>query len=33
MMQFDTAATIAYIFGLTPPRSWVGRPVLSVFSK
>jgi predicted AlkP superfamily pyrophosphatase or phosphodiesterase len=33
MMQFDTAATIAYIFGLTPPRSWVGRPVLSVFTK
>ena len=31
MMQYDTAATIAHIFGLTPPRSWVGRPVLSVF--
>ena len=31
MMQYDTAATIAYIFGLTPPRSWIGRPALSVF--
>jgi arylsulfatase A-like enzyme len=33
MMQYDTAATIAYIFGLATPRSWVGRPVLSVFAK
>ena len=31
MMQYDTAATIAYIFGLTTPRTWIGRPVLSVF--
>ena len=31
MMQYDTAATIAHILGLTPPRSWVGRPVLSAF--
>ena len=33
MMQYDTAATIAYIFGLEMPCSWVGRPVLSVFKK
>ena len=33
MMQYDTAATIAHIFGLEMPRSWVGRPVLSVFQK
>lgn len=31
MMQYDTAATIAHIFGLTPPRCWVGRPTLSAF--
>ena len=31
MMQYDTAATLAYIFGLATPRSWMGRPVLSVF--
>ena len=33
MMQYDTAATIAYIFGLETPRSWVGRPALSAFKK
>ena len=33
MMQYDTAATIAYIFGLETPHSWVGRPVLSVFQE
>ena len=33
MMQYDTAATIAHIFGLEMPQSWVGRPVLSVFQK
>lgn len=31
MMQYDTAATIAHIFVLTPPRSWIGRPTLSAF--
>lgn len=33
MMQYDTAATIAYILGLETPRSWVGRPALSAFKK
>jgi predicted AlkP superfamily pyrophosphatase or phosphodiesterase len=28
---FDTAATIAYIFGLDAPACWVGRPVTSAF--
>jgi arylsulfatase A-like enzyme len=27
IMTFDTAATIAYLFGLTPPQVWIGRPV------
>ena len=25
---FDTAATIAYVLGLTPPDCWTGRPVM-----
>lgn len=33
MMQFDIAATIAYIFGLEVPQVWIGRPVQSVFEK
>ena len=33
MMQYDIAATIAYIFGLETPQAWIGRPVLSVFEK
>jgi predicted AlkP superfamily pyrophosphatase or phosphodiesterase len=28
---FDTAATVAWAFGLQPPDCWVGRPVLSAF--
>ena len=31
MMQYDTAATIAHIFALPTPYSWVGHPLLSVF--
>ena len=31
MMQYDTAATIAYILGIEPPQVWVGRPVMSIF--
>lgn len=31
VMQFDTAATLAYIFGVTPPQVWIGRPVTEVF--
>lgn len=31
MMQYDTPATIAYIFGIQPPQPWVGRPVMSIF--
>lgn len=33
MMQYDVAATIAYIFGLTPPQVWTGRPMTQVFGK
>lgn len=28
---FDTAATIAWLLGLTAPECWIGRPVLSAF--
>jgi arylsulfatase A-like enzyme len=28
---FDTAATIAWIFGLDAPQCWIGRPVASAF--
>jgi len=31
IMTFDTAATIAYIFGLKPPQVWIGRPVKEAF--
>lgn len=31
MMQYDTAATIAYIFGLKQPQVWTGRPMTQVF--
>lgn len=31
MMQYDVAATIAYIFGLTQPQAWIGRPTKQVF--
>lgn len=30
-MQYDTAATIAYILGLRQPQAWIGRPALQVF--
>lgn len=33
MMQYDIAATVAYIFGLDVPQAWIGRPVHSVFEK
>jgi predicted AlkP superfamily pyrophosphatase or phosphodiesterase len=28
---YDTAATIAWIFGLNPPDCWIGRPMLTAF--
>lgn len=31
MMQYDTASTIAYIFGVKQPQVWVGRPMTQVF--
>lgn len=31
MMQYDTAATIAYIFGLHTPQAWRGVPMKDVF--
>lgn len=32
IMTYDTAATIAYIFGLKPPQVWIGRPVKEAFN-
>ncbi len=31
MMQYDTAATIAYIFGLDIPDDWRGKPMKQIF--
>lgn len=31
MMQYDVAATIAYIFRLEQPQVWIGRPMKQVF--
>ena len=31
VVQYDIAATIAYILGLETPAAWRGKPVLSVF--
>ncbi len=31
IMTFDTASTIAYIFGLNQPQVWIGRPVTAAF--
>lgn len=33
MMQYDTAATIAEIFGLQRPQAWRGVPIYSVFKR
>ncbi len=33
MMQYDIAATTAYIFNLKTPQVWTGRPMKQVFSK
>ena len=30
---YDTASTVAHIFGCTQPYAWIGRPVLSAFSE
>jgi predicted AlkP superfamily pyrophosphatase or phosphodiesterase len=30
---YDTAVTVAYIFGITPPKCWIGRPVEEAFTK
>lgn len=30
---YDTAATIAHVLGLTPPRAWIARPVLEAFEQ
>jgi predicted AlkP superfamily pyrophosphatase or phosphodiesterase len=30
---YDTAATIAYALGLTPPKGWIARPVLDAFAE
>lgn len=31
MMQYDCAATLAYIFGLQQPQVWIGRPMKQIF--
>ncbi|WP_143305253.1 alkaline phosphatase [Chitinophaga vietnamensis] len=31
VMTFDTAATLAWIFGLKTPQVWIGRPVAEAF--
>ena len=31
VMMYDTAATIAHLFGLQVPDCWIGKPVLEVF--
>ena len=31
MVQYDVAATIAYIFRLKQPQVWTGRPMKQVF--
>lgn len=31
MMQYDVAATMAYIFALQQPQVWIGRPMKQVF--
>jgi phosphopentomutase len=28
---YDTAATLAKIFGITPPAAWIAKPVISPF--
>lgn len=28
---YDTAATLAYVFGLKPPSVWIGRPIMAAF--
>ena len=32
VVTYDTAATVAHMFGLAPPSCWLGRPVLSAFA-
>lgn len=31
MMQYDVAATVAYVLGLKMPQAWVGRPMMQAF--
>ncbi len=30
---FDTAATVAYVFGLKQPQAWIAKPVLAAFGR
>jgi arylsulfatase A-like enzyme len=30
---YDTAATIAHVLGVTPPKCWIGRPVVDAFAE
>ncbi len=31
IQTYDTAATIAYLFGLQTPECWIGKPVIAAF--
>lgn len=33
MMQYDVAATVAYLLGVEPPQAWVGRPMMQIFAE
>ena len=33
MVQYDIAATIAYILGLKAPEEWRGKPVIQAFER
>ena len=33
MMQYDVAATVAYLLGLETPQAWVGRPMMQIFKR
>jgi len=32
-MQYDTAATLAYLLHVKPSLCWLGRPVMSAFDQ
>ena len=30
---YDTAATVAYAFGLKQPKAWIAKPVITAFGR